>query len=298
MRVAIVALIAVAGVGTARVARGLAGDLAPSDALAGAPFAPSPGAAPFVSLGYRELAADLLFIRFLGYFGGPDHEGHAMASLVEAITTLDPTFRRPYEIGAVAITAAHRGVDNEVRLRAIHVLEQAAAEFPANWRYPSIAGQIYLVDLETKDPAQRRAWDERGAQLLESAVRKPNASAEAFVVIAALRTRLGQQQRAIDGMRELLLTTDDRGVRKSIIDKIASLSHEDADQIAAELLEQRHLFDREWRTARPALPASLYVVIGPRPPPGFDLVDLATGGHDLIAAEGFHPLEPLTDPAP
>ena len=289
-------MIAGLGFGAARIARSHAQDIGPDDRLSEAPFAPTPGAAPFVCLGYRELCADLLFVRLLGYFGGPDNEAHAMASLAEAIATLDPAFRRPYEIGAVAITGAKRGVDNESRLRAIALLAQASREFPTYWKYPHLAGAIYIADLQTNDPAQRRDWEEKGAMLLETAIRKPNAPTDSVIPVAILRSRYGQKQRAVDGLKEMLLITTDDGARARIIDQIAALEGQDADEIAAELLGARKEFDAERLAGRPALTPSMYLLVGPKRTPGFDLTDLATGGRDWIGAEGFEHLEPLTDP--
>ena len=294
MRVWLVAAIAVAGIGTARIARGLAKQAAPEDGLSAEPYAPTPAAAPIVTLGYRELAADLLFVRLVGYFGGQDNEAHAMASLGEAIAALDPQFQRPYELAGVAITAAKRGVDNAAHLRAIRLLEQAARQFPSSWRYPTLAGQIYLADLKTTDAAQRRAWDEAGTQLLESALRKPGATAAAATSVAELRSRLGQQQRAIDGLREMLLVTSDETARARIIDKIAKLTNENADEIAAELLEARQRFETRWRAERYTLSPSLYLLVGPPLRPGFDLGDLATGGVPPIEP-GIERLEPLIE---
>jgi hypothetical protein len=297
VRVALVALIAVAGIGTARVARGLARDAAPGDRLSSAPFAPGARAAPIVALGYRELAADLMYVRMIGYFGSEDNEAHALASLAEAIVALDPTFKRPYELGAVAVTAARRGVDNEARLRAIRLLERGAEEFPKEWRYPNIAGQIYLVDLVTDDRAQRRAWDEAGTLLLESAMRKPNAPASSATAVAELRSRLGQRQRAVDGLKEMLLVTNDARARQRVIDKIAALTNENADEIAAELLEVRRRFEAAWITQRYVLSPSLYLRIGPKLRPGFDLGELAVGPVATLR-DDVERLEPLTDPPP
>jgi hypothetical protein len=234
----------------------------------------------------------------VGYFGSEDNEAHAMASLAEAIAALDPTFRRPYELGAVAITAAKRGVDNTARLRAIRLLEQAAKQFPSHWKYPNLAGQIYLVDLQTDDQAQRRKWDEAGTLLLESAMRKPGAPASSAAAVAELRSRLGQRQRALEGLREMLLVTNDAAGRQRIIDKIAAISNENADEIAAELLEVRHQFESAWLSQRFVLSPSLFLLVGPKLQPGFDMGDLAVGGVQPLSVEGFERLEPLTDPPP
>jgi len=292
---ALAIVIAVAGLASARLARSSAASARPQHRIE-VPYAPTPAAAPFVTLGYRELGADIFYVRLVGYFGGLDGDGPTIASLAEAITTLDPRFRPAYELGAVAATSVKVGVDNDTRLRAIALLRKASEIYPDVYKYPNLAGQIYLVDLQTTDPAQRRAWDEQGMLLLESATRKPGAPAEAALYAATLQTRLGQQQHAIDSLRELLLITADHQARAKIIERLAKLTEDAADEIAAEMLEARRTFERTWKDQRPALPPSMFILVGPPPAPGFDLGDLAAGGRDLIGTEGFERLEPLTDP--
>lgn len=50
-------------------------------------------------------------MRLTGYFGSAENTCNGVASLVEAITTLDPSFHRVYEWGARAMTLARTGVD-------------------------------------------------------------------------------------------------------------------------------------------------------------------------------------------
>jgi len=188
----LVTVAAVAAIGGARFAREAAGERAD---VAAEPYAPSPTSAPLVTLGFREVAADLLWIRLTGYFGGPDSTSNGVASLVEAIVALDPTYHRPYEYGARAITIALSGVDQTSYLRALKVLERGIAEFPADWKLPYLAGQIYTQDLVTDDPKLRREWDERGTLLTESAIRKPGAPQQAATWVAFMRTKLGQRDR-------------------------------------------------------------------------------------------------------
>jgi hypothetical protein len=283
---------AVLALGGARVAREAAERQAPR-VLADEPYAPAPDTAPLVTLGYRELFADLLFLRLKGYFGGTQNTANGVAALVEAIIALDPQYPRIYEWGARAITLASRGVDNAAYLRAIAVLDAGARRFPQDWRLPYLAGEIYTQDLQTTDPAQRRAWDERGTLLTESAIRKPNAPASAATWAATMRTRLGQHQRAIDGLREMLLVTSDDQARARLLEKLAALADSGASELAAELLEARRTFEAAWLATRPAVPASMYVLIGPPLDPRFDLADLATGGRDLVGTQPIERLEPL-----
>ena len=276
----------------ARVAREAAVDARPTE-ISDEPYAPSPTAAPFVVLGYREAGADLLWLRLTGYFGGEEDTANGIASLVEAINALDPSFRRVYEWGARAMTLAKEGVDQAIFQRAIAVLEHGQREFPTEWRLPYLEGQIYTQDLETKDPKQRAAWDERGTLLVESAMRKPNAPADAADWAAAMRTKLGEHQRAVDGLREMLLITSDDGARKRIIDKLAALEQRDASELAAELLAVWKRIDHEWQAARPAIPFTMYVLLGAPRSPRFDLTDLATGGRDFVGSKAAERLPPV-----
>jgi tetratricopeptide (TPR) repeat protein len=292
--VATALLVATLAIGGARVAREAARAGAP-EVIADEPYAPTRDAAPFVSLGYRELFADLLFVRLRGYFGGRDTTANGIAALVEAIVALDPGYRRIYEWGARAITLADRGVDNAAYLRALAVLEAGAQRFPDDWKLPYLAGEIYTQDLQTADPAQRRAWDERGTLLTEAAIRKPDAPAQSATWAATMRTRLGQRQRAIDGLREMLLVTNDDDARARLLDKLAELEQTTRSELAAELLDARRQFEAAWLATRPAVPASTYVLLGPALAPTFDLGDLATGGRDLIGAQPIERPDPLDD---
>ncbi len=260
------------------------------------PYAPSAAAAPFVALGYREAAADALSLRLRGYFGGYTDDASSSADLAEAILALDPRYRRMYEYGARAITMADFGTGNGPTLRAIALLERGISALPEDWRIPFLAGQLYTLELETQDPALRRSWDERGALLIESAIRKPGASAEAATFAAHLRTKLGQRAAAVAGLREMLLVTGDRPARARMIAKLAELEQQDAAAIATEVLGERKRFEAEWKAHRPSVPATMYILVGKRLDPAFDLESLAVGGRDLIGSDDDgRDLEPLPE---
>jgi len=280
----------------ARFAREWAKDEAPNEG-AEEPYAPSKSAAPFLSVGYRELVADLLFIRLAGYFGGTESTANGIASLVEAIIALDPKYQRVYDYGAGAITIARSGVDNDALFRAIAILERGQREFPNDWKLPYREGEIYLHDLKPADRAQRRDWDEKAALLLESATRKPGASiANTTMVVTALFTQLGQRERAIASLQEMLLLTNDKGARERIIKKLAELDNADVGDIAIEMLDQKNRFEKAWLADRPAVPATMYILLGPPLSRAFDLGDLATGGRDLIGSQVIEHLDPPEGP--
>jgi len=293
MKVAAAFAVAAIGISGARVARTAASELRVQRA-ANQPYAPSASAAPFVSLGYREAAADVLFVRLRGYFGDDTNVADTVAGLCEAIIGLDERFERVYEYCTHAMTLAKQGVDEKIYMRAIALLERGSQVFPENWRIPNLAGQIYTQDLHTDDPLQRRAWDEKGTRLVESAIRKPGAPAGLQDWAAVMRTKFGQRERAMQGIREVLLLTNDASAKRSLIDRLARLESEDADEIAGELYEARRHFEQRWHAERPALPASWYIILGGSLVRGFDMADLATGGHELftLAPSTNEPLQP------
>jgi len=293
MRVAAACVLALAALMGARAARSAANAQRQEGTGPELPFAPSVRAAPLLSLGYREAAADLLYVRMLGYFRTDDSVGEGVADLAEALTALDPHFQRGYDTGANAMMLAKHGVDQAVYQRAIALLERGTHAFPDDWRLPYVAGQIYTQDLKTDDRAQQRAWDERGTLLIETAIRKPGAPMRVATWAATMRTKLGQHERAISGLRELLLVTSTGPTRTRLIEALADLQKKDASSVAAEVLTERSRFERLWKRERPSVPQTLYILVGPRLYPGFDMVDLAIGGRGLLVEPDDIELEPL-----
>lgn len=278
----------------ARTLRLHANDKRAPTKVAEPPYAPSAMAAPFVSLGYHELGADVMSLRLMGYFAGDGDEAPVTANLAEAVVALDPHYQRAYEFGARAITLAEFGHSNATYLRAIAILEAGAREFKDNYRLPLLASQIYLQDLVTEDAALRRTWDEKGLLLAEASVRKPGAPAGTAETIASLRTKLGQKERAVRELREMLLITTDESARLGLLRRLATLEAADAEAIAAELHESRRAFERRWERERKGIPPGLYVLTGPRLPKTFDLAELAAGG-ELIDTSRPTPLPSLYD---
>ncbi len=259
------------------------------------PFAPSPTAAPFAVLGYRELGADLLWVRTIGYFGGDDDTADGVASLVEAVVALDPRFERAYDWGTRAVTLADHGVDQAAIRRAVALLERGMREFPRSWKIHRLAADVLIQDVQPTDPAERQRNLARGAELLERSVRMPGSPPSlASTVAAELWSRLGRHERAIDSLHEMVLLTDDTRAQERLLDKLAKLKQETAADVSIALLDERRAFIDRWRRERPALPPTLYVLVGPRRGQFLAPHDLAVD-RDLIGSDLAEPLEPLRD---
>ncbi|MCE9574254.1 MAG: hypothetical protein K8W52_13990 [Deltaproteobacteria bacterium] len=259
-----------------------------------APYAPSPGAVPFVSLGYRELAADLLWVRMLGYLGGHSDTAEGIHGLVVAAAAADPNFPEVYTIGARAMRVADKGVDATTLEEAAEFVQSGMAAHPDDYALPELAGEIYVADLDSKDPAQKRVWQEKGAALLEKALRMPGATAEDATLVAALRSKLGQHERAVRELREMMLVSKDAASRRDMLEKLAELEQRDASAVELEIKTAREAFETAWQRDRPDVPEGMYVLLGPPRKPYIDFADLASD-RDLISAGDEEVLEPLDD---
>lgn len=259
------------------------------------PSAPSEDMSPFISLGYRELLADLLWIKTVGYVGGDDDRAEGTRRLIEAIVALDPSFQRAYGWGALAISSVGAEATNADLLAAIRILERGMARFPESYELPLRAGQIYTVDLQTDDPEQRRQWQLAGARMLERAVRVPGAPRDVATFAAYLRTQVGQRDKAVRDLRELIVYTQPGRDRDALIRKLAELESGDAAAIDYELDVEAKRFERAWQATRPELPPTQFLLVGPPLAPRFRFEDLAVD-RDLIGSdEPIEPLPPLPD---
>jgi hypothetical protein len=293
-----VAVAAIAAIIGARLVADAARDLrAGWPATATAPFAPSPEAAPFLSLGYREAVADLMWIRMLSYLGGTSDTADGVHALVETTLALDPYYRPGYDVGALAIQSASQGAGNAAHLAAISVLERGMKVFPQEWQYPFLAAQTYLAELIPADDAERRAWTEKGVLLMERAVRLPGAIERAAITAAHFQEKLGRHELAVKHLEEMILIAQSDDARNQLIAELARLQDRDAADLQIAMIEARRGFVEEWYATRPALPASMYILLGARRNPYLPPSALAVD-RDLIGTNPPDFLEPLFDDAP
>jgi hypothetical protein len=118
-----------------------------------------------------------------------------------------------------------------------------------------------------------RTWKDLGATYLERAMSLPGAPTRLALNVASLRTELGQKDRALRELREMILNTDDPEGRKRLEDRYASLADEAARETVAEAREK---LDAAWKNNLPFAPSTLYVLLGPRPAPWPSLQDLTS----------------------
>lgn len=252
---------------------------------------PPPGTARLLSLGYRELAADVSWARALVYYGSSltgETDLRYLERFIDTVIELDPKFQRVYRWAAYAVTYKEAGAklrsDQATQaeyLTSVKYLERAMVEFPDGYEPFWMAGLRYWLDLRSDDPAAQQRFKERGAALIEEAMRKPDAPRDLAGLAANLRTKLGQKERALRDLKEMILTTDDEAAREKLLGRLGGLGDVD---LMDEVQAARDAFDAARLDHGRALPPDLFLLLGPPPPRTIDWRRLATD-RDLFGAD-------------
>jgi len=126
------------------------------------PLTPSATALRFLSLGNSPLAADVLWLDTIQYFGAGNPYGTyaALGPMLDRITTLDPQFEYPYEFGLVVLPYMQQSnIAATLGLRAQDAL-------PNNGLLTYYLATVYhlnLKDYENAAKYYKKAADEPGA---------------------------------------------------------------------------------------------------------------------------------------
>jgi hypothetical protein len=250
---------------------------------------PPPKAARMLAMGQRELAADINWVRALQYRSErvANTEFIYLSKFIDNILALDPKFKRVYTWAAFSVTHQQGHATQKEMRMSVRYLERGIEEFPDDGELYWLAGLRYGMDLRGDTEDKTRAYRERAATLLEQAMRKPNANPHWPTMAAELRTRLGQKDRAIRDLREMILTTENKQARKRMLAKFGYLV--DSIDVADELERAAEEFKTQWKAQLPYVPATLYVLVGPEPPAVIDFDELATD-RDLFGLDLFEPL--------
>lgn len=256
---------------------------------------PPPETARFLAAGYNELVADLTWARALVYYGSTiqgKSDYRYLKPFADTIIALDPMFKRVYRWAAFSMTFKDTAATNAEYLDSIHYAELGMERFPDDYELFWIAGLRYSMDLQSEDAAELRGYRERGADLIEAAMRKANAPDNLSTLAAELRTRLGQRDHALRNLREMIMTTDNDAAREKMISKLGGIAQDLA--LADEIEAAKKDFDARWRATLPFAPANLYVVLGERPSPIIEFENLAND-RDLFGVQDLAMAEAETD---
>ena len=157
------------------------------------------------SLGYRELAADLLWLQAIQVMGErklSGDDGHWLYHAIDRITTLDPKFVRAYEAGSHALCILVVLPEESNRL-----LEKGMQHNPQEWKLPFLLGINYYFEM---------ANDEKAAESMAKAARLPGAPESLVRLAAKLFVSAKSPQQAVDLLAKVYEETSDENIRKMV----------------------------------------------------------------------------------
>lgn len=115
-------------------------------------YLPSGRFLKFGTFGFRNLAADMIYLWAIQYFSTPtidDRFAH-LDHIFAIINELDPRYQDPYEVGAMIAVQEKRDVQ-----AAFAILDRGAANNPGEWIYPFDAGHVALMTLKDYPLAEK-----------------------------------------------------------------------------------------------------------------------------------------------
>ena len=228
-------------------------------------YLPQPSALHALALGHDELAADLVFIRGLVYFGSQlEQKGDYrwLENYLDTITKLDPRWKTPFRWAGVATMYNGKPITNQAVMLSNHFLERGVQQFPDDWELPFMLGCNYLFELHTDDPKQKDEWRRIGGEWVRHAAIVGGAPSWVPLLAATIMRQEGREEAAVRHLEEVYVSTQDERTREQLRNELLAL-HAKFD-LAREGRE-RAAFDKE-RATLPYVPADLFVAIGsPRP---------------------------------
>ena len=165
-----------------------------------------------LTLGFSNLAADVLWVRAVSYFGGhilTDREYPWLYHILVQVTTLDPPFMYPYLFGGMALS-----LKPETGSESIAMLTRGMTNYPGDWRYPFYIG--FNAFYNQRDP-------ERAAGLMRYAASLPGSPEYLPRLAASLLAESGGVEAAVRFLETMAEGTRDESARENILRKIEDL---------------------------------------------------------------------------
>lgn len=169
------------------------------------------------SMGYRELAADMVWFQAVQYYGGyakSEHDLAYFAGLIGIVNQLDPHFIFPYIFGAVVMAQDLGDLD-----RGIHVLRRGMEQNPRSWEIPFEIGFLYYT--VSRDAAS-------AAKYFDLASRLPGGAKLSARFAAFVYSKAGHTETSIRMWEEIAQNAEQPYMREMAKRYIAKLRADEA----------------------------------------------------------------------
>ncbi len=217
-------------------------DETPLVATADVIYVPDERVSRLTMLGYDQAAADLLWLRTLGYFGAhfsTDRRYEWLEFFIDQIISFDPLFKKVYHWAGANVLYGRQFTNENVRL-SNRFYEQALVRFPEDYEAAYRLGLNYYIELRAKDPAKKRRFQEKGLEYLEMAANMPDAPHRLRNLVASIAVRGGAISIGLQYLLDQLVVETDPGRRAGLKARIARLkAGVNTEELAAAAAEFR-----------------------------------------------------------
>jgi TPR repeat protein len=244
-----------------------------------------------LALGFRNLVADVYWIRAVVYYGGKRRMSaqqqntpanfELLYPLLDLVTALDPHFKVAYRFGAIFLTEAYPNGPGRPDL-AIALLQRGIDHDGGRWEYMEDIGFVYYWWL--RDFKQAAEWFKRAGE-------QPGAPSWLAPLAATTLAEGGDRQSSRLLWTRLLQNTENEWIGRNATLRLQQLDAMDAiDELnrrAARFMARERRAPRDWREFG-AAEGLRGIPLDPTGTPY--LLDPASGRIDLGPGSSLHPL--------
>jgi hypothetical protein len=229
----------------------------------------SPEYSVVFSLGHREALADYLFGTMLVRYGlsfRDKQRDPAAYRYLDTITTLAPTFARPYLYADTMLTMLPTppGAEDYLATRRLH--ERGMARLPYHQELALVAGQFaaYIAPGRLPEPYSKE-MKLKGLHDLSRACELASNNANiphACIGVASQLSRSGQREAVIRMLSRTLAVNDDPQIREIALGNLQrQLGERQKDRYA----ERLHALEGIWKAQMPQVSRNMLSLLGPGP---------------------------------
>jgi hypothetical protein len=232
---------------------------------------PPPSQMRLATLGYDAAAADMIWAYLLvsqGLHFSEKRKFENAARYFETIFELDSTYRDPYLMLDVILTFGNRKANEQDARRTKKLFELGVQNRPMDAKLLYQVGSYlaYIGPGYLKDPEEIKQWELEGAKLLTRSAELgvgEDALQHHGLAGAAVLTRMGQRQAAVDFYERVYGIMEDEESRALIREKLRRLHAESVIEGSQSALKA---METTWRYDLPFVPRARYLLLGPPVP--------------------------------
>ena len=223
-----------------------------------------------LSLGHHELAADLVYMRAVIYFG-TETAGQKrfdwLDNYLQTVVDLDPEWKTPYRWAAVATMYNGQTITRANVELSSRFLRAGIAHFPSDWELPFMLGCNLTFEMKPKDAAEKARLTAEGAEWFRRASLVGGAPPWAALLAATIYRKEGREDAAIHHLEQVYYTATDDRTREAVRNRLIALKTKiDFERETAE----RTRFENSWHAEFPYVSSHLYVLLGEARSPTMD----------------------------